>query len=225
MKVYDEEDYLMISGIQHFTFCRRQWALIHIENLWEDNVRTVEGNIMHTRAHGGPTKESRKDKVISREMRVFSHELGITGICDVVEFSRCEDGDMAGVTLYGREGKYRVTPVEYKKGEPKVNDADRMQLIAQIICLEEMMAAKIEYGYLYYGETKRREKVEADERLRNDFAKVVAEMHDLFDKKHTPKVKWSKSCNACSLKDLCVPKLLKNKNVHNYIKSRIEEDV
>ena len=85
MKVYKEEEYLMLSGIQHFAFCRRQWALIHIENQWEENLRTVEGRIMHEKAHDGPTLESRKNVLISREMRIFSAELGITGICDVVD--------------------------------------------------------------------------------------------------------------------------------------------
>ena len=102
MKVYNEEDYLMLSGIQHFVFCTRQWALIHIENQWEENVRTVEGNIMHKRAHDGPQIETRKNLVVSRQMRVYSKYLGISGICDVVEFKKCKKGE-EGVRLYGRE--------------------------------------------------------------------------------------------------------------------------
>ena len=116
MKVYNEEDYLMLSGIQHFAFCPRQWALIHIENQWEENVRTVEGNIMHKRAHDGPQIETRKNLVVSRQMKVYSKYLGISGICDVVEFKKCKKGE-EGVHLYGREGLYKVHPVEYKKGE------------------------------------------------------------------------------------------------------------
>ena len=114
MKVYNEEDYLMLSGIQHFAFCPRQWALIHIENQWEENVRTVEGNIMHKRAHDGPQIETRKNLVVSRQMKVYSKYLGISGICDVVEFKKCKEGE-EGVRLYGREGLYKVHPVEYKK--------------------------------------------------------------------------------------------------------------
>lgn len=223
MKVYNEEDYLMLSGIQHFAFCRRQWALIHIENQWEENLRTVEGNIMHARAHDGPTLESRKNIILSREMRVFSHDLGISGICDVVEFKRCENDGADGISLFGKEGKYIVSPVEYKKGEPKTGDEDRLQLVAQIICLEEMLAAKIDFGYLYYGKTKRREKVIADESIRKVVKSMVMEMHDLFDKSYTPKVKWSKACNACSLNNVCVPKVMKNKNVHSYIANKMKD--
>lgn len=115
MKVYKEEEYLMLSGIQHFAFCRRQWALIHIENQWEENLRTVEGRIMHEKAHDGPTLESRKNVLISREMRIFSAELGITGICDVVEFRKCGKDKMGAVTLFGKKGVYQAVPVEYKK--------------------------------------------------------------------------------------------------------------
>lgn len=222
MKVYKEEDYLMLSGIQHFAFCRRQWALIHIENQWEENLRTIEGKIMHERAHEGPTLESRKNILISREMRVFSTRLGITGICDVVEFKKARKEE--GISLYDREGYYKVYPVEYKKGEAKEEDADRLQLVAQAMCLEEMMCTEIEYGYLYYGKTRKREKVEISEALRERVEKICEEMHDLFEKQYTPKVKWKpKSCNACSLKEICVPKLLKKRLVHEYILNIIEE--
>ncbi|MEG1107116.1 MAG: Dna2/Cas4 domain-containing protein, partial [Eubacterium sp.] len=128
MKTYDEEDYLMLSGIQHFEFCRRQWALIHIEQQWEENLRTVEGNIMHEKAHDGLFTEKRKNIIVTRGMRVFSKTLGISGICDVVEFHR---DDLIGVEIFGREGKYCIYPIEYKRGEPKENDADILQLTAQ----------------------------------------------------------------------------------------------
>lgn len=223
MKEYSEEDYLMISGIQHYEFCRRQWALIHIEDMWEDNLRTVEGNIMHERAHDGPVKESRGSKLISREMRVFSRTLGITGICDVVEFIQCEE-DANAITLQERDGKYIVIPVEYKKGESKKSDADRLQLIAQIMCLEEMMSTNIYYGYLYYGKTKQREKVYADQNARDSVKRALNEMHQLYERRYTPKVKWSKACNACSLKDLCIPKLFKEKNVHDYILNKVKDE-
>lgn len=221
MKVYNEDDYLMISGIQHYMFCKRQWALIHIEQQWEENLHTVEGAIMHERAHEGPLLESRKDLIISREMRVNSKTLGITGICDVVEFHR-KDQDENGVTLFGKEGKFVIVPVEYKKGEPKVSDADRLQLVAQIVCLEEMLMTKIGFGYLYYGKTKRREKVEASSDLRRQLEEATEDMHKMYSKQHTPKVKWSKSCNACSLNNICVPRLLKNKNVHDYLWEKAE---
>ncbi|MCP1102027.1 CRISPR-associated exonuclease Cas4 [Aequitasia blattaphilus] len=223
MKEYKEEDYLMISGIQHYVFCKRQWALIHLEHQWEDNLRTVEGNIMHDRAHDGPTLETRGDKIISREMRVFSKHLGITGVCDVVEFVRDDLGDNS-IMLFGKEGKFGVIPVEYKKGESKSGNEDRMQLIAQVLCLEEMLSTQIDYGYLYYGTTKRREKVAITTEERNEIHRIVEDMHRMFENKHTPKVKWSKACNACSLNNLCVPKLLKNRNVSKYIWDKVSEE-
>ncbi len=221
MKDYKEDDYLMLSGIQHYAFCKRQWALIHIENQWEENLRTIEGNIMHERAHNGPKLESRKNLLVSREMRIFSSSLGISGICDVVEFKKCNRDEENAVTLFNREGCYSVIPVEYKKGEPKVNDADRLQLTAQVMCLEEMLCTFIEYGYLYYGTTRRREKVEITEDLRKKVKEICSQMHQLVEKQYTPKVKRTKACNACSLKNICIPKLMKNSSVHDYILKNI----
>ena len=142
---YKEEDYLMLSGIQHFSFCRRQWALIHIEQQWDENLRTVEGNIFHKKAHDGYSSEKRRDVIISRGMPVFSPALGISGVCDIVEFYR---DDKKGISLHGREGRYLVYPVEYKKGQPKEDEADVLQLAAQAMCLEEMLECEIEKGYL-----------------------------------------------------------------------------
>ncbi len=220
---YKEEDYLMLSGIQHFSFCKRQWALIHIENQWEDNLRTIEGNIMHSRAHHGPLLESRKNKLISREMRVFSKELGISGICDVVEFVICKEESAGAIALHNREGAYQIFPVEYKHGEGKTNDADRLQLAAQVICLEEMFCTEIPMGYLYYGTTRQREAVEITDEIRNKVKMICTQMHEMFSRKHTPKVKRSKSCNACSLKDICLPKLMKNISVHDYIENKLKD--
>ena len=100
--MYAEDDYLLISGIQHFRFCRRQWALIHVEDQWAENVRTVEGEVLHRKAHDATARERRGDLLIVRGMRVASHRLGISGICDVVEFRR----DPSGVPLHGEEGRY-----------------------------------------------------------------------------------------------------------------------
>lgn len=220
MKEYNEEDYLMLSGIQHYVFCRRQWALIHIEQQWEENLRTVEGNIMHERAHDGPQKESRGDIIISRGMKVFSKEMGINGVCDVVEFHKDEEG----TELFGVEGKFKVIPIEYKKGEPKSNDADILQLVAQAMCLESMLLCSIERGYLYYGTTKRRVEIEIEEEYRQKVRAAFEEMHQMYDRRHTPKVKTTKSCNACSLKDICMPKLCKDLTVRNYVEARLKED-
>lgn len=218
---YREEDYLMLSGIQHFSFCRRQWALIHIEQQWDENLRTVEGNLFHQKAHDGYSSEKRKDVIISRGMPVFSRKMGVSGVCDIVEFHR---DDERGISIYGREGKYLVYPVEYKKGQPKEEESDLLQMAAQAMCLEEMLACDITKGYLFYGEIRRRIEVVLDEGLRQRVSDSFAEMHQYFQRRFTPKVKRTKACNACSLKNLCLPQLMKDRSVKEYISRRIGEE-
>lgn len=216
---YSPEDYLMLSGIQHFCFCKRQWALIHIEQQWSDNLLTVEGDILHKNVHDIGFDEKRGDKIVVRGMAINSAELGVSGVCDVVEFMRSEDG----VSIFGREGKYKVIPVEYKRGKPKENDADRLQLAAQAICLEEMLCCKIEKGFLYYGEIRRREEIAFDDEIRQKTVSMIKEMHGYFERGYTPKTKRTKSCNACSLKDICLPGLQKNISAGKYIRERLDE--
>ena len=151
--MYSPDDCLMISGLQHFRFCRRQWALIHIEQQWAENLRTVEGNLLHERAHNEHLRESRGDLLIVRGLRVQSLTLGLTGQCDVVEFRR---DDTRGVTLSGKEGAWLPYPVEYKHGAAKQDGSDALQLCAQAMCLEEMLVCEIPSGALFYGETRRR---------------------------------------------------------------------
>ena len=181
-----EEDYLMLSGIQHFVFCQRQWALIHIEQQWAENEHTTAGELLHKNAHDPYFNEKRKDIIISRAMPVVSRSMGVSGECDIVEFRKVPDG----ISLHGHRGLYQVYPVEYKKGSPKAGNADILQLTAQALCLKD----------------------------------CFCQMHQLYDKRYTPKVKWSKSCNACSLKDICLPKLGKTPNVKEYIHTAITED-
>lgn len=220
MNGYDEEDYLMISGIQHFVFCRRQWALIHIEQQWEENYRTADGAVMHKNVHNSAFNETRKDKIIVRAMRVSSRELGLSGECDVVEFTRCS----SGINLFGREGKYSVMPIEYKRGEPKEDDCDAVQLCAQAVCLEEMLCCEINEGCIFYGETKRRTKVIFDDTLRQRVKAIAEEMHGYYSRQYTPKVKRTKACNACSLKNLCLPVIMKNKSAQSYLKTKLAEE-
>ena len=170
---YQEEDYLLLSGIQHFVFCRRQWALIHIEQQWEENVRTFEGRVMHENAHNADFHEKRNGVIMVRAMKVFSREMGISGECDVVEFQPAPEG----ITLAGQKGTYIAVPVEYKRGKPKPHNADEMQLIAQAMCLEEMLMTRIPKGYLYYGETRRRTEVLFTEELRQSVRSCFEEMH------------------------------------------------
>ena len=211
----------MLSGIQHFSFCRRQWALIHIEQQWQENVRTVEGNLLHKKVHDGFSGEKRGAVIVSRGMNIFSATLGISGECDVVEFHRKDDN---GITLFGHEGKYVVYPVEYKRGVPKENDADILQMVAQAMCLEEMLLTDISKGYLFYGERKRRTEVLITEELRARVRGCYEEMHQYYERNYTPKVKPSKSCNACSLKDLCLPKISSSRSVRTYISGKISEE-
>ena len=218
--MYREEDYLMLSGLQHFMFCRRQWALIHIEQQWAENYRTADGRQMHEKAHDSSIREKRGDVITTRAMQVASAELGISGECDVVEFHRADDG----ITIYGSDGRYHVVPVEYKRGQPKENDCDRMQLCAQAMCLEEMLCCEIPRGFLYYGETRRRQPVEFDRVLRERTVAVLREMHELFRRKHTPKVRRTKACNACSLKDICLPVLNKDRSASAYLSETLKDD-
>jgi CRISPR-associated exonuclease Cas4 len=216
---YNEEDFLLLSGIQHFIFCRRQWALIHIEQQWQENLRTVEGQILHDRAHDNTIKEKRGNLIISRGTRVFSRTLGLTGTCDVIEYHQSPDG----IKIFGHGGNYKPIPVEYKRGRPKENRADEIQLCAQVMCLEEMLICHITEAFLYYGDVKHRLKVVIDNELRQRVRTAAREMHELYERRHTPKTKISKACRACSLADICMPKLCKNLSVTDYIRKNIEE--
>lgn len=216
--IYQEEDFLQLSGLQHFKFCRRQWALIHIENQWAENFRTTDGAILHENAHNGAFSEKRGDTLITRDMRVFSSTLGVSGACDVLEFHR----SASGISLKGQSGLWQPYPVEYKRGRPKEHDADALQLCGQAMCLEEMLCCEIPIGALYYGEIRRRTEVPFSPELRQEVQELLEEMHALYARGHTPKVKPSKGCNACSLKELCLPKLMKTRSVSAYLRKEME---
>ncbi len=217
--MYQESDYLQLSGLQHFRFCRRQWALIHIENQWAENSRTVGGEILHERAHDSELRERRGDRLVTRNMHIASPTLGVSGACDVVEFRRTE----RGCPLAGEEGLYQPYPVEYKHGAPREDTANDLQLCGQAMCLEEMLCCEIPRGALYFGEIRRRVEVEFTEELRQEVRDCLTEMHALYRRGHTPKVKPTKSCNACSLKELCLPKLMRSASVKSYIQKHLEE--
>lgn len=217
---YEEENYLMLSGLQHFAFCRRQWALIHIEDQWNDNSRTVRGNIIHERAHNESIREKRGSVITMRGLRVSSKKLGVSGICDVVEFIELENG----ICLSGETGRWQPFPVEYKAGLPKENNADRLQLCAQAMCLEEMLCCAISDGALFYGTNRRRENVSFSDQLRQAVIDMTNEMHEYYKRGFTPKVRPGKHCNACSLKSICLPELNKNVSVASYIKNKIWSD-
>jgi CRISPR-associated exonuclease Cas4 len=217
---YKEDDYLQLSGIEHFLFCRRQWALIHIEKQWQENELTTDGNIFHKRVHDHDQSELRGDVLTIRGMSIKSMTLGISGSCDVVEFIHDENG----IELTGRSGKWKVCPVEYKRGNYDISEADSAQLCAEAMCLEEMLCCRIEYGYLFWGEIRRRERVEFTEALRKTVTDAFKEMHEYYDKGYTPRVKTRKGCLKCSLRDICLPQLTKKVSVRTYIKRRLEDE-
>ena len=216
--IYREEDFLLLSGLQHFKFCRRQWALIHIEQQWAENFRTTDGKLMHSKAHEKGSSERRGDLLILRSLPVFSASLGVSGECDVVEFRQTPDG----ITLRGQDGLWQPYPVEYKRGRHNERAGDLLQLCVQAMCLEEMLCCTIPEGALYYGETRRRLPVSFTEELRQEVRNALEEMHDLYRRGYTPKVRTSKACGACSLKELCLPKLMGRGSVAKYLADALE---
>jgi CRISPR-associated exonuclease Cas4 len=187
---------------------------------WQDNALTVEGKQLHERVDDPFFVETRRNVIISRSVPVASYTLGLSGICDVVEFTSSTEG----IRLPGREGFYRPTPIEYKRGHPKRDPVDEAQLCAQAICLEEMLAIDIPFGYLYYGETRRREPVTFTKELRQLVYQATTEMHAYMARGYTPRVKVSKACRSCSLAAICLPNLQeKTSSVKTYIRQQIEQ--
>lgn len=212
--MYEIDDYLMLSGIQHFLFCKRQWTLIHIENLWEENIYTSEGEILHSKVDKPFIKEKRKNKIISRAMPISSKTLGLSGILDVIEFEKSEDG----ISIKGKNGKWKATIIEYKRGKKKKYSYDDCQLMAEAICLEEELGVNLEYGYIYYGKTDTREKIIFDNKLRELTIDTARLMHQYYDKKIIPKAEFFRKCKLCSLYEVCNPRLTKKpKSVDNYL--------
>ena len=216
---YKEDEYLQLSGLQHFRFCRRRWALIHIEHQWAENYRTIDGAILHENAHDTSFRESRGDVLTTRGVSVYSAALGVSGQCDVLEYRR----GSTGIPLAGREGLWQPYPVEYKRGKPREDTGDTLQLCGQAMCLEAMLCCDIPEGALYYGEIRRRVPVTFSPELREQVRSYLEEMHQLYRRGYTPRVKPSKSCNACSLKELCLPKLMKSRSVSAYLNAAMEE--
>ena len=205
-------DPIPISALQHYLYCPRQCALIHLEQLWTENVFTAEGRRLHEKAHGNAA-ESRGDCKTVTGLLLCSHEYGLTGQADVVEFHR-------------REGHWQPYPVEYKRGRPKSNDADRIQLCAQALCLEEMLAVAIPEGALFYGKTRRRQVVPFNEALREETRNTTEAVHALLGQGATPPPPpleiANTICPACSLRDVCMP-LAPRKSAAAYLNSVLED--
>jgi len=219
--MYSEDELLALSGIQHMAFCPRQWALIHIEQLWSENVKTVEGRLMHDKADNPFLQESRGSVIIARSIPLASYSLGLYGIADVVEFKRALNGS-AGIVLSDYDGVWIPHPVEYKRGRPKQDERDKVQLCSQAICLEEMYGTNIACGSLYYGETRHREHIVFDRELRCHVRTLAITMHQLFKDGKSPKANYARRCSQCSLVDLCMPKLtMKELTVKQYLENAI----
>jgi CRISPR-associated exonuclease Cas4 len=206
MQEYSEEDLLPLSGIQHMAFCERQWALIHVEGQWEENVLTVEGKHIHERADQPFTNETRGDVRTTRSVPLISRKLGLRGLADVIEYVKVDDPkENETIQIEGRAGRWKVRPVEYKRGKPKPDDRDSVQLCAQAMALEEMLSIHIPDGYLYYNEIRRREKVAFDDILRTMVEFLANKMHWMTDNRFVPTPKKEKHCLRCSLYEICQP--------------------
>jgi CRISPR-associated exonuclease Cas4 len=214
--MFTEEELLPLSALQHLVFCERQCALIHIEQAWSDNALTLEGSRLHHRTdEQGPRREVRGDVVILRGIPLRSFRLGVSGKADVVEFHRAlpaldpqaPGADARGnVPLPGLAGTWKPYPVEYKRGKPKKDLSDRIQLCAQAICLEEMLEGGIPEGALFYGRIQRRCEVLFDAHLRGETESAAHRLHELICSGITPKARKEPKCNRCSLLDLCLPR-------------------
>lgn len=219
----DDDDYFMLSGIQHFAFCQRQWALIHIEQQWSENVLTTQGQYVHKRVDDEHADETRGDLRVVRSMPLLSERLGVRGIADVVEFRRVLVASEETVTLDGRIGFWKVLPVEYKRGKPKVDDRDIVQLCAQAICLEEMLKVSISAGAIYYAETRKRESIEFTKPYRHRVEELLSQMSYYYENAITPRAVYKQHCKQCSLFELCQPRLssLGAKSAAHYIEQNI----
>jgi len=220
MNVEYNDDYLMLSGIQHFRFCERQWALIHLEGQWNENRLTFEGGLIHERADDPFLVETFGEQFVSRSVPIVSHRLKLYGVADVVEFLKTSAG---GVRIEGHEGLWLPYPVEYKHGQPKSDDCDLVQLCAQAMCLEEMLGIKVPEGAMYYHKIRRRLKVVFDSAVREATAEVAERMRLSSISGNTPRAQYMKKCEGCSLIDLCLPKISKVDNaVEKYMEGIFE---
>ena len=208
---YTEDELIPLSALQHFAFCERQCALIHIEQLWEENRLTAEGRIMHERVHEGG-EESRGDLRIERGVPLRSLRLGLIGKADVVEFHKTE------------AGHWQPYPVEHKRGKPKPEDCDKVQLCAQAMCLEEMLGIEVASGAIFYGRTRHRLEVEFDKALREQTERIAGQARDLIRSGQTPKPVYDKKCKSCSLFDQCMPEVIeKERSVKRYLSQAVKE--
>ncbi len=217
--MFSDDDLLPISALQHLQFCERQWGLIHLEQQWEENRLTAEGRVLHDRVHDSGS-EARPGVVIARGLHVRSLRLGLTGQADVVEFHSAA----RGVEISGRPGLWRPFPIEYKRGKPKADSSDEVQLCAQALCLEEMFAAPLGAGALFYGTTRRRTDVPFHSALRQRTEDLARRLHQLSADRVTPPAVYSKKCDNCSLYNRCLPRAAsKRGSVARYLAAALKD--
>lgn len=222
--IYAEDDMLMLSGIQHFMFCPRQWALIHIEQLWEENKLTVEGHLLHSNVDNPSYRQKNGDTITLRSVAIASKKLGLYGFTDAVELIPTSDKDK-GIKHNKYPGLWKPFPIEYKRGKPKTSMVDEVQLAAQVMCLEEMYEITIDYGAIFYGEIKHRSVIHVSEDLRLLTMRLAKEMHKIYKEGALPKAEKSSCCGKCSLIDICMPKKKKQNNIDTYLKKNLYEEI
>jgi CRISPR-associated exonuclease Cas4 len=222
MKLYLEDDLLMLSGIQHIAFCERQWALIHVEQQWEENVLTVEGQHLHERSDDPFRDNVKGDLITWRALALTSYRLGLYGRADVVELMPADNDDKDSILIRNKTGRWKLVPVEYKKGKPKPDERDEVQLCAQALCLEEMYDINISFGFLYYGTTRHRYDIQFDSKLRELVIFYAKRMHEIFVAALTPPADYQPHCKSCSLKDICLPCSMGNRiSASDYLKTNL----
>ncbi|SHF68437.1 CRISPR-associated exonuclease Cas4 [Bacteroides luti] len=219
---YDDEDLLMLSGIQHIAFCERQWAFIHLEQQWAENRLTIEGQFLHEKVDDPLYMNLSRGAVILRSVSISSRILGLYGFSDAIELLPSKT-QTNSITCKKYPGYWLPVPIEYKHGKPKMDSIDEVQLCAQAICLEEMYSISIEKGYLYYGEIRHRTEVQFTKELRELTFRLSDRMHELYKNNITPPPHYEKKCKACSLHDICMPETFsKKRSVNSYLKEILE---
>lgn len=213
-KTIMDDRLLAISALQHYAYCPRQFALIHLEQVWADNRFTAEGNLLHERVDSG-VAEQRRGTRSERGVLLLSQHYKLTGKMDLLEI---EAGDPV------TNSPPRYFPVEYKRGKPKVEDWDRVQVCAQALCIEEMRNTSVTEGAIWYWEVRRREPVLIDDVLRATTVAAIEGAHALLASGKTPPpTEDVKRCRACSLVDLCEPDTFRRDHSAHYVNELFTE--
>lgn len=216
--IYNDNEMLLLSGIQHFMFCPRQWALIHIDQAWEDNLHTAEGALLHDHVDDPFYRYKSGELRILRKVALASQSLGLYGFSDIVECRKTEHPSPETITLLDSSGYWTPTPIEYKRGKPKSDDCDIIQVVAQAMCIEEMYSIEVKQGCIYYASTRHRETFDISTELKNKALDLSLKMHELMINGTIPPPDYSsKKCSKCSLINICMPQNFGSNSVKYYI--------